>query len=177
MVGAEFADFCPLLVVSGRQPCSETPKPTPNWYLFMGRSCLSLVVVSLEPSSQDKASAGSISPASKRSPTRDLLCNRFYCLSFGKQAICTSRCSIYAGEGRFKGVFPGWVLGTKCCKLVALIAFSHFCLRFGFLTRPSRNLLHIEGHKVSQSSRKVCRRVCRNTCASLCLCHFVAKTP
>ena len=53
---------------------------------------------------------------------------------------------------RCKGVSPKGVLGTKCCKLVALIALSHFCLRFGFL---SRNLLHTTGRKVSQSVAKL----------------------
>ena len=40
----------------------------------------------------------------------------------------------------------------KCRKLVALIALSHFCLRFSFL---SRSLLHISGRKVSQTVRKL----------------------
>ena len=53
---------------------------------------------------------------------------------------------------RCKGVFTEGVLGTKCRKLAALVALSHFCLRFGFL---SRNLLHIRGRKVSQSVAKL----------------------
>ena len=94
----------------------------------------------------------------------------------------------------FLRAFPEGVLGTKCCKLVALIAFSHFCIRFGYRFL-SRNLLHIGGRKVvakfvaecvAKFGKVVCRRdvtkllqsvsqVCRKVCTSLC--HFVATTP
>ena len=67
-----------------------------------------------------------------------------------------TRCGPQSGahkvRDRCKWVFPEGVLGTKCRKLVALIALSHFCLRFGFL---SRNLLLITGRKVSQSVAKL----------------------
>ena len=71
------------------------------------------------------------------------------------------------GRDRCKGVFPEGVLGTKYRKLVAVIALSHFCLRFGFL---SRNLLHITERKVSQNCRNVVAELlqsCRKIVAKL----------
>ena len=63
-----------------------------------------------------------------------------------------------------KGVFPQGVLGTKCRKLVALIALSHFRMRFGLL---SRNLLHASCCKVVAKLSQICRKVVAKCVAKL----------